>query len=52
MHYHTDMMTHDMAFGEPVGGTGGSKLLEVSTTQIASELSKQAEQTWGKTPTF
>ena len=27
MHYHIDMITHDAAFGEPVGGTGGRKLV-------------------------
>ena len=27
MHYHIDVTTHDVAFGEPVGGTGGSKLV-------------------------
>ena len=27
MHFHIDMITYDTAFGEPVGGTGGSKLV-------------------------
>ena len=27
MHYHVDMITHDTAFGAPVDGTGGSKLV-------------------------
>ena len=27
MHYNIDMITHDMAFGELVEGTGGSKLV-------------------------
>ena len=27
LHYHIDMMTNDRAFGEPVSGTGGSKLV-------------------------
>ena len=27
MHYHMDMITHDTALGEPVDGTGGSKLM-------------------------
>ena len=25
--HHIDMITHDMAFGKPVGVTGGSKLV-------------------------
>ena len=43
------MITHDMAFGEPAGGTGGRKY---SKTQITSELLKQAERIWGEPPTF
>ena len=43
MHYHIKMITHDMAFGEPVGGTGWE---QVSDMQIASELLKQAELRW------
>ena len=27
MHYHIDLITHDRAFGAPVGGTGGNKLV-------------------------
>ena len=27
MHYHIDTITHGTAFGEPSGGTGGSKLV-------------------------
>ena len=27
MHYHIDMITHDTVFGEPVGVTGGSKVV-------------------------
>ena len=27
MYYHIDMITHDTAFLEPVGGTGGDKLI-------------------------
>ena len=27
MHYHIDTITHDMAFGEPVCGTDGGKLV-------------------------
>ena len=27
MHYHIDTITHGTAFGTPVGGTGGDKLI-------------------------
>ena len=27
MHYHTDMITHGTAFGEPVVGNGGDRLI-------------------------
>ena len=49
MHYHIDMITHGMVFGEPVGGTGGG---QVSDMQIASELSKQADWRWGEPPAY
>ena len=42
MHYHLDMIIHDMAFVEPVGGTGGSKL--VTRRQRVNSRSKQNGQ--------
>ena len=30
MHNHIDMITHNTTFGEPVGGTGGSKLVTLT----------------------
>ena len=41
-----DMITHDMAFGEPLVA------LLLGDTQIANELSKLAEQSWVKPPIY
>ena len=40
MHYHIDMITHVTVFGEPVGSTGGDKLI---TFQQNSTFLKQMD---------
>ena len=39
MHYHIDMKTHDTGFGEPVGGTGVSKLVNLLITNTYTLVS-------------
>ena len=42
MHYIIDMIILDMVFGEPVGGTGGSKLVK-----CREEVNCQSKQDGG-----
>ena len=44
MHYHIDMIRHGPSFGEPVGGTGGSKLVTHSQ-QMNCQSRKEVGQT-------
>ena len=37
MHYHMNMITHDTAFRETVGGTAGSKLVLCQSVQTGSK---------------
>ena len=47
MHYHIDIITHDIAFIEPVSDIDGSKL--VTRRQ---QVNGQAEQRWGEPPIY